>query len=536
MKDNYNRSIIEDFSNELFYEIFNYLDGYQIYHIFSNINHRFQQLINSSSLRLKMKYCSNISNEILRFNKEQIYSLSLNESFSINLIDSLFIYLESLRITSINSNELLLFISNLQSLPCLKLLTIKLLQCNIDDSQIYHEIFSLKMLKYFKLSIDNYSSSVRFSSFNPNKQMNHLEYLIIDYQCLFPSITNILSYMPSIHYVSLMKLFYYDSSLETNYPFIWPNLTHLSICLTTWGTMFECIEVLISKIGSKLKVFSFKPYHEIIEYFNASRWENLILKFMPQLNKFYLKYTENVDRILRDRDDEETNDFTRSFWIERKWFLEIELNNQNILFSILPSKKQWFHEENLFKLNQLVISRININKYNYFIQNDINRVLNFTQIYHLEITNENLFIGLLLQITNCLFELRSLKIHSLLLEDDSRDLNLKEISILYSIHLTSQIKKIYLRNLTNIKQIDFLMKFSPYLSFFKIDYLHNLDIPSILRQINHTYLNSLCFYVPTADDKMINNLNKISSLEKLLVNYKIIRQNEHIFFNWNLLE
>ncbi|CAF1250273.1 unnamed protein product [Adineta steineri] len=233
MKDNYSRSIIEDFSNELFYEIFNYLDGYHIYHIFSNINYRFQQLINSSSLRLKIKHCSNISNEILRFNKEQIYSLSLNESFSINLIDSLFIYLESLRVTSINSNELLLFISNLQSLSCLRSLTIKLLQCNIKDSQIYYEIFSLKMLKYFKLSIDNYSSSVQFSSFNRNKQMSHLEYLIIDYQCLFPSITNILSYMPSIHYVSLMKLFYYDSSLETNYPSIWPNLTHLSICLTT---------------------------------------------------------------------------------------------------------------------------------------------------------------------------------------------------------------------------------------------------------------------------------------------------------------
>ncbi|CAF4092277.1 unnamed protein product, partial [Adineta steineri] len=244
-------------------------------------------------------------------------------------------------------------------------------------------------------------------------------------------------------------------------------------------------------------------------------------------------YKEDVDRILRDRDDdEETNDFTRSFWIERKWMLEIEINNQNIIFSILPYKKQWFHEENLFELNQLIISRININKYNYFIQDDINRVLNFTQIYHLEITKENLFIGLLLQITNCLLELRSLKIHSLLLlEDDSRDLNLKEISILYSIHLTSQIKKIYLRNLTNIKQIDFLMKFSPYLSFLKIDYLHNLDIPSILRQINHTYLNSLCFYVPTADDKMINNLNKIISHEKLLFNYKTIRQNENIFFN-----
>ena len=36
---------IEDLSNEFFYEIFDYLDGSEIYQAFANLNHRFDQLL-----------------------------------------------------------------------------------------------------------------------------------------------------------------------------------------------------------------------------------------------------------------------------------------------------------------------------------------------------------------------------------------------------------------------------------------------------------------------------------------------------------
>ncbi len=45
---------IENLSNELFYEIFEYLDGLDIYIAFSNLNYRFQQLVTSSSIRFKI--------------------------------------------------------------------------------------------------------------------------------------------------------------------------------------------------------------------------------------------------------------------------------------------------------------------------------------------------------------------------------------------------------------------------------------------------------------------------------------------------
>ena len=50
---------IENLSNEIFYEIFDYFDGCDIYQAFSNLNYRFQQLIHSPSLLFKIEFhCS----------------------------------------------------------------------------------------------------------------------------------------------------------------------------------------------------------------------------------------------------------------------------------------------------------------------------------------------------------------------------------------------------------------------------------------------------------------------------------------------
>jgi hypothetical protein len=66
---------IENLSNEMFYEIFDYLDGCQIYQSFSKLNYRFYQLLNSSSLRLKLIDFMTIMNEdfISRWNEITLY-------------------------------------------------------------------------------------------------------------------------------------------------------------------------------------------------------------------------------------------------------------------------------------------------------------------------------------------------------------------------------------------------------------------------------------------------------------------------------
>ncbi|CAF5157900.1 unnamed protein product, partial [Rotaria sp. Silwood1] len=48
LQDDQSITRIEDLSTELFVTIFSYLDCYEIYTAFSNLNYRFQQLLNSS--------------------------------------------------------------------------------------------------------------------------------------------------------------------------------------------------------------------------------------------------------------------------------------------------------------------------------------------------------------------------------------------------------------------------------------------------------------------------------------------------------
>ena len=46
---------IENLSDEIFYEIFDYLDGYDISRSFSKLNQRFENLVNNSSSKMKIQ-------------------------------------------------------------------------------------------------------------------------------------------------------------------------------------------------------------------------------------------------------------------------------------------------------------------------------------------------------------------------------------------------------------------------------------------------------------------------------------------------
>lgn len=71
-------------SNEIFYEMFDYLDGCHIYKAFSNLNHHFEQLLNSSLLLFKIKFDSKCDKLYNKFYK-QITCLNKNQICSLNL-------------------------------------------------------------------------------------------------------------------------------------------------------------------------------------------------------------------------------------------------------------------------------------------------------------------------------------------------------------------------------------------------------------------------------------------------------------------
>ena len=157
---------IENLSNEFFYEIFDYLDGYDIYKTFSYLNYRFQQILNSSSLLLKIKLDSpsnelyaNMCKQIKLLNKHQIFSFYLysplknhNHFFSSFPIDSSLHCLESLTLNYLDPTVLMSVLFKLSCLPHLFSLTIKMFNVLKDLTDIYRIILALPKLKYYKFS------------------------------------------------------------------------------------------------------------------------------------------------------------------------------------------------------------------------------------------------------------------------------------------------------------------------------------------------------------------------------------------------
>jgi hypothetical protein len=120
---------MENFSNELFYEIFDYLDSCDIYQAFSNLNYRFQSLLNSSSLLFKTTFHRSTPKQMIHFNKNQILSIHFLSSTYKKLIsslniDCLFTRLESLVFLSIEPDILISLLPKLIHLPRLFSLTI----------------------------------------------------------------------------------------------------------------------------------------------------------------------------------------------------------------------------------------------------------------------------------------------------------------------------------------------------------------------------------------------------------------------------
>ncbi|CAF2840302.1 unnamed protein product [Rotaria sp. Silwood2] len=162
----YSSSCIENFSNEIFYEIFDYLDGYDIYKAFSNLNIRLENLLINSSLLMKIQIPSNTIfnfhyNQFLKLNKHHIISFGFHSEYILDkfmnffIIDSLFSRLERLVFYSISVHKLIIVLFYLKSLPYLSSLSICINNCSHNLGDIYQMIFHLS-LKYFRIAVPRY--------------------------------------------------------------------------------------------------------------------------------------------------------------------------------------------------------------------------------------------------------------------------------------------------------------------------------------------------------------------------------------------
>ncbi|CAF1181182.1 unnamed protein product [Rotaria sordida] len=396
----------ENLSNELLCDIFDYLDGYQLFQAFSNLNSRFEQLIHSSCVLIKTCFCIYQNNKVLNTfeqfifsNRHQIFSIYLNfilqnsYLFSWYLFDSSFDRLESLLFKVIQSNTLMPMLDNLSSLPHLSSLTIETYCVEEQINDIYQLIFILPKLRYYRISSFNHHRSITLLM-AMNNQFSPVEYLVINRYCSLNELESLISYTPQLRCLTLHKT--KTNGLNVTVLSSTITLANLqSISLDLCQARFNELELFITKIFSNLKSLSIIGSRDIT-FLNAYRWKQLILNHFSQLEKLYLTYYDRMDNnnqypIYTGR----VNQFSSSFWIQRKWIFHVQIKGIYNKYMIYPYKKpcyDYIEDNNIeYSTAPSLMLAIDLNGlYLEMLFERIKCVLTMTQIYHLEIIQEHI--------------------------------------------------------------------------------------------------------------------------------------------------
>ncbi|CAF1232472.1 unnamed protein product [Adineta steineri] len=534
-------SSIENLPNELFNEIFDYLGAYHMHQAFSNLNYRFQRLINSSSLLFKITFRRSTSEQMIRVNNNQILSIHFLSSKHTKMIslfnfDSSFIRLKSLIFHSIKPDILIALLSKLIHLPRLFSLTINIDNISADLTDIYRSIFDLPKLKYIRFFAMEPEVSVSMP-LCIHKQINNIKYLIMNHSITLNNLFSILSYTTQIEHLSFTHKRSSTFNVGSMSPIILPNLTYLAIYET--DLKFDVFEIFITKIHSKLKVLSLESQAEDMNYLNADRWKKFILKYLSQLEKLYFTCEFREHRHRNKRHMSTSNSFNSSFWIERQWIFETEIHLDIFIYSIHPYKKRWFEYDSQYnminssKFMQIVLTIICYADEWYYLR----RILTAGEVYHLKI-NDEIFSTELIRMLNLLPYLDSLQLSSLRLSNLTNMIN-EERKILPMVTCQNQITKVYLRKMNQIEDIYFLIDQCPRMTYLKVDFSNHMDIevniPKILMKINTKYshhIRLLCFRVVVADEKLVENLKRMIHFKKFFSDYKIKRVFDNIYIEW----
>jgi hypothetical protein len=170
-----------------------------------------------------------------------------------------------------------------------------------------------------------------------NEEISPIEYLSVDHPCSYDELYSIISYTPQLRRLKYLNLTNSKLSQSIIPPMTLSHLTNLSI--RSYEMSFDEFEIFIKKLNSKLNVLSLITIVEDIDYLDAYRWERFLLQNLPELERFYLKYSAHfATNYATPMYFGKQNQFSSSFWLERQWVLEIEIDFENLIYSIHPYK------------------------------------------------------------------------------------------------------------------------------------------------------------------------------------------------------
>ncbi|CAF2233828.1 unnamed protein product [Rotaria magnacalcarata] len=356
---NSTKYLLEDLSNEILYELFEYLDSYDIYKGFYNLNRRFQNLaINSNVLtKINVSTMSKVNfkdyyQNILLPNRNQIKVLRLSNPFTTDLIFSPprtilnFVHLEKLIFDKVQIKYFTKVFCHLKELSKLHSLTISLAagynQQSLD--RIFSNIFHLPKLKYCKIEYEiKRLGDEPVQLYFTHRDSSPIECLIINGRFPFNGFQNLLWRLPKLQYLSINCLVQSYYNLEQE------KLTHIELKYLKYVSLkfdfinFHKFEKVMKKFFHHVQMLRLTTgYNE--KCLNAKRWQQLIMSYMLYLRIFDINHQDYIGK-KKFTYHHIINQFNSSFWMEKNWFFTHQHDRKKqstsgILYSTAPYRRK----------------------------------------------------------------------------------------------------------------------------------------------------------------------------------------------------
>lgn len=321
-------SRLEHLSNEVFYEIFDYLDVFTLYEAFRPLNSRLKNLCDSSHVFYHLDFCHSYKFQLRNFSRliserlsSRIRSIRFSNYLQLEAFLSSTVHLsnfDKLRFFNVDFiredqiNAVLDFCARSTSLERLFLRSTETLK---STTETFRSILALKSLKVVHLSSNfNLFRSYHEIIIEPNTSIEKVTFagtLNLDDLLKFLSLT------PNVKTVCCDITTQYSSLVWM--PYKLEKLNHLRIKVRR--TSFDEFENLMSTFATNLEYLDFSAENEM-EFLDGKRWENLIRTHLPNLIGLTLEesFRNNESNLDLDEFHALSKSFHSKFFSDRRWF------------------------------------------------------------------------------------------------------------------------------------------------------------------------------------------------------------------------
>ncbi|CAF4174906.1 unnamed protein product [Adineta steineri] len=334
--------------NEILIECFEYLNTFDIFYSFDQLNYRFNKLIRNILLTL------NLSEENQKLFRELFYELTISSQLRNQII--------SLKISKTCNNFFSFF--SLTDFSRLQLLTL------IDlDYMIYEEKHSILLL--LSNFYNDYSNDLKYETreilsnlllskiqikFSINHKIIFTTSLTIK-RCYFNDVYQLFKYVPMLNYLHIER---FNSVRDRR-----NEINHISVC----AFYFKQFIVYYSEVDFEIFEFLLKqtPNLEILTIDNSfvvnmiddKRWQNLIQSSLHHLKIFKFKFMVLIQENIS------LDQFQNDFWSkDHHWDVVCGVNSTDITFFTIPYRNNKFELDSETKISgNTLINKLKIFKY-----------------------------------------------------------------------------------------------------------------------------------------------------------------------------